>query len=32
MTIRLRIATPSRTLFALPYWIAVHRGFSKTKD
>ena len=29
MTIRLRIATPSRTLFALPYWIAVHRGFFK---
>jgi len=27
MTIRPLIATPSRTLFALPYWIAVHRGF-----
>jgi len=29
MTIRPLIATPSRTLFALPYWIALHRGFFK---
>lgn len=29
MTIRPLIATPSRTLFALPYWIAVHRDFFK---
>jgi len=29
MTTRPLIATPSRTLFALPYWIAVHRGFFK---
>jgi len=29
MTIRPLIATPSRTLFASPYWVAVHRGFFK---
>jgi NitT/TauT family transport system substrate-binding protein len=27
MTSRPLIATPSQTMFALPYWIAVHRGF-----
>lgn len=27
MTTQPLIATPSRTLFALPYWIAAHRGF-----
>ena len=29
MIIHPLIATPSKTLFALPYWIAVHRGFFK---
>jgi len=29
MTTRPLIATPSRTLFALPYWIAAHKGFFK---
>jgi ABC-type nitrate/sulfonate/bicarbonate transport system substrate-binding protein len=31
MTIRPLVATPSRTLFALPYWIAVHRDFFKAE-